>query len=225
MGALMRKSTVDVRRWKFDLGRFDEPDAPADPVDPLADPPADPPTGPPADPDPKPDKGDSKDLTAELAKWKAMARKHEATAKANSDAAKKLADLEEAQKSDTEKAISEAEKRGKATASQEFGQELAKAKFEAIAAGRIPDVENVVEDLNLAKFLDENGRPDIEAITASVERFVALVPPPVTPAPPKPKPDPSQGPRGGEPKPTNFKDADQADFEKELATYGLKARS
>lgn len=216
---------MPISKWKFDLARFDEPDPPADPpVDQPVDPPADPPNDPPADSDPKPDKDDGKDLAAEVAKWKAMARKHEATAKANSDAAKKLADIEESQKTETEKAISEAEKRGKAAASQEFGQELAKAKFEAIAAGRIPDVEGVIEDLNLSKFLDENGRPDVEAITASVERFVALVPPPAAPAPPKPKPDPSQGARG-EATPSNFKDVDKADFEKELEKYGLKARS
>lgn len=62
------------------------------PTDPPADPPADPPTDPPAI-----------DPTDEVAKWKAMARKHEAAAKANADAATKLAEIEAANKTQAEK--------------------------------------------------------------------------------------------------------------------------
>lgn len=43
------------------------------------------------------------DPAAELAKWKSLARKHERTAKENSAAAKKLADLEDANKSESQK--------------------------------------------------------------------------------------------------------------------------
>jgi len=44
------------------------------------------------------------DTADEAAKWKAMARKHEAEAKRNAEAAKKLAEIEDANKSDIERA-------------------------------------------------------------------------------------------------------------------------
>jgi hypothetical protein len=47
--------------------------------------------------------------TAELDKWKALSRKNEERAKANEAAARKLAELEESQKSEIEKAIARAE--------------------------------------------------------------------------------------------------------------------
>lgn len=43
------------------------------------------------------------DLAAEVEKWKALARKHEARAKDNSTAAQRLAEIEEAQKSEAQK--------------------------------------------------------------------------------------------------------------------------
>jgi Spy/CpxP family protein refolding chaperone len=48
------------------------------------------------------------DIAAELAKWKAMSRKHEAQAKANADAANKLKELEDAGKSEAEKLTAKA---------------------------------------------------------------------------------------------------------------------
>ena len=64
------------------------------------------------DPDAKPD--DKPDLSAEVDKWKSLARKHELQAKANAEAAKRLAQLEDEGKSEIEKAaakVAEAEKR------------------------------------------------------------------------------------------------------------------
>ena len=55
-----------------------------------------------------PDTGSEPDLTEELAKWKAMARKHEGQAKSNADAAKRLAEIEEAQKTAEQKAADKA---------------------------------------------------------------------------------------------------------------------
>lgn len=52
-------------------------------------------------PDPDPDKG--KDLQAEVEKWKSLSRKHEADAKRNAEAAKKLADLESQQQTEAER--------------------------------------------------------------------------------------------------------------------------
>ena len=71
------------------------------------DPPADPPVDPPADP-PKPKP------TETVEHWKAMAREQEKRAKANAEAARKYAELEEQKKSDEQKAaerVAAAEKR------------------------------------------------------------------------------------------------------------------
>jgi hypothetical protein len=54
-------------------------------------------------PESEPDKGDEKDWAAEAEKWKSHARKWEGTAKQNADAAKRLAALEDSQKSETQK--------------------------------------------------------------------------------------------------------------------------
>lgn len=53
--------------------------------------------------DPKPSAKPETDLHAEVEKWKALSRKNEEQAKANADAAKRLAELEESQKTDQQK--------------------------------------------------------------------------------------------------------------------------
>lgn len=76
------------------------------------------------------------DQTAtEVEKWKALARKNEARAKENADKAKRLDDLEEAQKSETEKLVARAEaaeaklaEREKAEAARALADEVAQAK-------------------------------------------------------------------------------------------------
>lgn len=75
------------------------------------------------------------DLAAEVEKWKALARKNEARAKENSDKAKRLDDLEEAQKSELEKLTARAEaaeakiaEREKADAARSLAEEVAKEK-------------------------------------------------------------------------------------------------
>lgn len=71
------------------------------PDDPTQDPAPDPST------DPKPDPKSETDPAAEVEKWKALARKNEAQAKANAEAAKKLKELEDAGKTEVEKLSAE----------------------------------------------------------------------------------------------------------------------
>lgn len=76
------------------------------------------------------------DPVAELARWKSEARKHEARAKANAAAAEKLAKLEDAKKSDLEKAqaaIAEANQRA-AAAEERIAKALTRAAVMAAAA-------------------------------------------------------------------------------------------
>lgn len=70
------------------------------------------------------------DLSAEVEKWKALARKNEARAKENSEKAKRHDELEEANRTELEKAIARAEKAEKLIAENEAKEEQAKLRKE-----------------------------------------------------------------------------------------------
>lgn len=97
------------------------------------------------------DDGDGgEDPTAELAKWKAMARKHEKQAKDNAAAAKRLADLEEAGKSEQQKAADKAAQAEKdaADARKELARlrvAMRKGLTEAQAKRLVGDTEEELE--------------------------------------------------------------------------------
>jgi hypothetical protein len=94
----------------------------------------------------------------EAAKWKALARKHEQQAKANADAAKRLAELEEADKSELEKlaeARSLAEKRA-------ADAESASLRLE-VALDKAPAGMGVAQVRKLAKRLAGSTREELEA--------------------------------------------------------------
>lgn len=128
---------------------------------PAQEPPAD--AAPPAE-QPKADETD----------WKAEARKWEARAKENGTKAREFDEQRKAAMTDAERAVAEAEERGRTAAATEFGQELARERFDALAGRRNPDFDTktALEFVDLRKFLGEDGRPDTKAITAAVERLV-----------------------------------------------------
>lgn len=106
--------------------------------------------------------------------WKAEARKWETRAKENNAAAKELERKQRESMTEAEKAIAEAEQRGRTTALTDFGQRLARSEFVAAAARRNPawDASAVLDDLNLARYVGEDGEPDEKAIAKAVERLV-----------------------------------------------------
>lgn len=67
-----------------------------------------------------------KDLAAEVDKWKAMSRKNEARAKENEAAARRLAEIEEANKTELEKALARAEAAEKVVREREEADERAR---------------------------------------------------------------------------------------------------
>lgn len=97
----------------------------------------------------EPEGQDEPDYRAETEKWKALARKHEATAKANAAAAKKLKEREDAELSEVERVqqkAAEAEQRAAAAEARAARSELAvefalPAKWAARISG------NTVEEL------------------------------------------------------------------------------
>ena len=91
---------------------------------------------------------------------------------------RELDEMRKASMSETEKAVAEAEERGRTAAASEFGQELARARFDALAGRRNAefDTTKALEYVDLGKFLGEDGRPDDKAIAAAVERLVPAAP-------------------------------------------------
>ena len=129
------------------------------------------------------------DWQAEAEKWKNLSRKQEERAKANAAAAKELEQFRASQMTEVEKAFAEGEAKGRQAERAETGQLLVRAEFAARSGGRIGD--DTLDDLNLAKFLDEDGQPDVKAIDKAVAR---LAPPAEQETrKPGPRPDLSQG--------------------------------
>lgn len=106
--------------------------------------------------------------------WKAEARKWEQRAKDNSAKARDLEKRQQASMTEAERAVAEAEVRGRTAAATAYGQRLARTEFDALAGRRNPDYDtaSALEFVDLSRFLTEDGEPDSRAIKAAVERLV-----------------------------------------------------
>lgn len=118
-----------------------------------------------------------KDWQGEAEKWKALARKHEGTARANADAAKRLAEIEDANKTEQQKLAERA-----ANAEQQAEQ----ARVELIRY-KVAAEKGVPADLIVGATEDE--------LTAAADRLLAFR----GGAPKPPAPDLKQGVRGSAP--------------------------
>lgn len=103
--------------------------------------------------------------------WKALARKHEKRAKDNADAAQELAKIKAENQTPSEKALNEARDAGRAEASAVHLQALAGARLEAALTGIVDDPAEFVDDLNLAKFVTNDGEVDTAAIAATKAKY------------------------------------------------------
>jgi len=136
------------------------------------------------------------DLQADVEKWKRLSRENETRAKANADAAKRLAEIEEAAKSDAEKLadkVAAAEARAAAA-----NKQAVSAQIKAMATTRFADAGDAVDSLNASgkSFLDADGQIDEAAIEAELTDLLQRKPHWKADAGPRiPRPDPSQGPR------------------------------
>lgn len=90
----------------------------------------------------------------------------------------RIAELERAGQSESERALADAETRGRQAALQEVGTRLARSQFDVLAARRNADfdTESVVEWIDMGKFMDETGEIDNGALQAAVDRLVPEVP-------------------------------------------------
>ncbi len=141
---------------------------------------------------PTPAQGDD-DPIAEVARLRSelqKARKWEERAKTNAGAAKELEGLRKQYESDQERAVREAREAARSEVLGELGAERVADAFRVAAAGRGLDVDEVIDGINLAKFVGEDGTPDRDAVAAFVDRIA----PEREPASPL---DLGQGARGG----------------------------
>lgn len=111
------------------------------------------------------------DLAAEVEKWKAHARKNEERAKANAAAAKKLREVERDAMSEQERAVDEARTAAEQEAARKYGSRIVAAEVRAAAAGREIDVDALLDAVDPARFLTEDGDVNQDAISQWVDRI------------------------------------------------------
>jgi len=213
----------------FQLTRHDDPE----PVDPEPAPdPADDPTDP--EPDSDPDGADKlgdegKRALDRMKADRAAAKKAAAAEKKRADdLARKVAEYEDRDKSELEKATTKAE-RLEAAAAKATARAV-KAEVKA-AAAEFADPEDAAAFLDLSSYTSDDGEIDTEAISADLAALLERKPHlrKVTAGEPKrpaPKPDPGQGARPAEP-PTDFRTSDRASLDAKLAELapGFRLRS
>lgn len=110
------------------------------------------------------------DWKAEAEKTLREARKWEERAKANNNAAKELEQLRKASMSDQEKAVETARNEARTETLRTVGGRLVDAEVRVAAAGRNVDVDALLEGLDRARFLTDDGEPDSKAIAGWVDR-------------------------------------------------------
>lgn len=108
------------------------------------------------------------ELQAKLDEATKESRKWEARSKENHQAKTELEKQRQAAMTDAERAIAEAETKGRTAATSEFGKRLATSEIRASAADAGADLAGVFDYLDLARFVGDDGEPDDKAIKAFV---------------------------------------------------------
>lgn len=87
---------------------------------------------------------------------------------------KELAAIRTSSLSDSEKAIEAAKAEVRAEVTTATGARLARSEFVAAAAKQNPefDVTKILDDLNLSKYVGDDGEPDVPAIAEAVKRLI-----------------------------------------------------
>jgi hypothetical protein len=112
--------------------------------------------------------------------------------------AARLDELEQANASDLEKAVKAAQDETRAAVVREYGQKLAAGILKAELSQRMKpaDADALISDLNLGKFVTDDGDVDSDALKAVIDRVA-----------PKGQADLGQGSRGGQAKPKSLNEA------------------
>lgn len=103
----------------------------------------------------------------QIAERLSASRKWESRAKKNSSAAEELAKLKRDGMSEQEAAVAAA----RAEERVRGGEKVARQAFLATAKGRFEDPAAVVEEINLKKYVDDDGDVDTEAIAKLIDKL------------------------------------------------------
>ncbi|MFB7212708.1 hypothetical protein [Streptomyces sp. NPDC056255] len=114
---------------------------------------------------------DKVDHKAEAEKWRALAKKHEGRAKLNSAAAKELARVKREGMSEADKRVDEAVAAAVAQERVKSGERVARSAFLAAAKGRLDNAKDVADDVNLRRYVDDEGEVDEDGIAELVDRL------------------------------------------------------
>lgn len=109
------------------------------------------------------------ELQAKVEELTKESRKWESRSKENLQAKTELEKQRQAAMTDAERAIAEAETKGRTAATAEFGKRLATSEIRAAAATAGADLAGVFDYLDLGRFVGDDGEPDEKAIKAFVE--------------------------------------------------------
>lgn len=112
----------------------------------------------------------------QLAERLRASRKWEERAKANVKAAEELEEFRKQSMSETERAIEEARTEGRKQALTEAGSKIAAAEVRAAAVGRMSaeQVDTLIDGINLARFIDDDGEVDRDAVTQFMDGIAPL---------------------------------------------------
>ncbi|NGO68238.1 hypothetical protein [Streptomyces boncukensis] len=114
---------------------------------------------------------DGKDWRAEAEKWQALARKHEQRAKENASAAKERDRLRREGLPEQERKIDEAVAKALAEERSKHGAKLARQAFLAAAKGAIENAAEVADDVNLSRYVGDDGEVDEAGLAELVKRL------------------------------------------------------
>ncbi|MFC8945917.1 hypothetical protein [Streptomyces rochei] len=117
---------------------------------------------------------DTPDWEAKYREATEHSRKWEKRAKENTS---ELEKLRQAQMTDQEKAVAEAEKAGRTAAAAEYGQRLAAAEFRAAVAAAGIDLGEAAEFIDVNRFVGEDGDVNVAAIKSAVTKFAKIAGP------------------------------------------------
>ncbi|MFF3497385.1 hypothetical protein ACFYWS_39340 [Streptomyces sp. NPDC002795] len=105
--------------------------------------------------------------------WKSEARKWEKRAKDNNT---ELETLRTQNMSEQEKAVAEAEKKGRTAAAADYGTKLANAEFRAAVAAAGIDLGEAADLIDVNRFVGDDGEVNVQAIKSAVTKLSKLAP-------------------------------------------------
>lgn len=128
------------------------------------------------------------DWVAEARKWEKRAKENAARAKALEPKAAEYDKLAEASKTELERAQEAARLASDSLAT--YRERVASAELRAALTGIVPDPASVIEDLNLSRFIGEDGEVNTDAVAALRGKYEAAF---VREGKRAPAPNPAQG--------------------------------